>query len=78
MNGIESSAQVNKIETVKRGENALTGTDKSVVVPIGAGLAASDEVTISESGALGIGSVSVAKLVNDAETTLVLDGGNAV
>lgn len=78
LNGIESSAQANKIETVKLGENALTVTDKSVVVPIGAGLAASDEVTISESGALGIGSVSVAKLVNDAETTLVLDGGNAV
>ena len=78
LDGIESSAQANKIETVKLGENALTVTDKSVVVPIGAGLAASDEVTISESGALGIGSVSVAKLVNDAETTLVLDGGNAV
>ena len=78
LDGIESSAQVNKIETVKLGENALTVTDKSVVVPIGAGLAASDEVTISESGALGIGSVSVAKLVNDAETTLILDGGNAV
>ena len=78
LDGIESSAQANKIETVKLGENALTVTDKSVVVPIGAGLAASDEVTISESGALGIGSVSVAKLVNDAETTLILDGGNAV
>ena len=78
LDGIESSAQVNKIETVKLGENALTVTDKSVVVPIVAGLAASDEVTISESGALGIGSVSVAKLVNDAETTLILDGGNAV
>ena len=78
LNGIESSAQANKIETVKLGENALTVTDKSVVVPIGAGLAASDEVTISESGALGIGSISVAKLVNDAETTLVLDGGSAV
>ena len=78
LNGIEDNAQVNKIESVKLGANTLEITDKAVAIPVGAGLTASEEITISETGALGIGNISVSKLVDDADTTLVLDGGSAV
>lgn len=37
----------------------------------------SDELTIGEDGKLGIGQISVSKLVQDTETELVLDGGAA-
>lgn len=37
----------------------------------------SDELTIGEDGRLGIGQISVSKLVQDTETELVLDGGAA-
>ncbi|MGN5456814.1 MAG: hypothetical protein ACI4XN_12535 [Candidatus Kurthia intestinigallinarum] len=77
MAGIEAGAQANKIESVKVGDNTLEIVDKVVIVPVGAGLTASTEVTISDDGVLGLGQVSVSKLVNDAESTLTLDGGNA-
>lgn len=77
MAGIEAGAQANKIESVKLGDNALEIVDKTVTVPIGAGLTASTEVTISETGVLGLGQVSVSKLVNDEASSVVLDGGSA-
>lgn len=38
---------------------------------------ASEEVTVDENGALGIGKISISKLVNDDATDFVLFGGNA-
>lgn len=75
---IEESAQVNKIESVKVGDTVLEIVDKTVVVPVGAGLKASDEVTISEGGILGIGEVNVNKLVQTAGEDLILNGGTSV
>lgn len=74
---IETSGEENVIETVKVGGTELEITDKTVTVPVGAGLTASDEITISEDGSLGIGTISFSKLVNDNDAILVLDGGVA-
>ena len=77
LDAIEASAQANKIEAVKVGGTLLDIVDKTVVVPVGAGLKASDEVTIGADGSLGIGQVSVSKLVQEDEVEFVLDGGSA-
>ena len=77
IDGIEAGAQSNKIESIRLGGNTLEITDKIVTVPIGAGLQASDEITIAENGALGIGQISVNKLVQDSDNILVLNGGSA-
>lgn len=74
---IESGAQANVIEAVKVGTTLLEIVDKTVTIPVGAGLQASDEVTIGEDGTLGIGEVGVSKLIDDG-TTLILNGGSAV
>ena len=71
---IDENAQANVIEEIKLGDEALPVNDKSVTVPVGAGLEASDEITITD-GVLGIGAISASKLV--ADTVLTLDGGNA-
>ena len=77
LDAIEANAQANKIEAVKVGGTLLDIVDKTVVVPVGAGLKASDEVTIGADGSLGIGQVSVSKLSQEDEVELVLDGGSA-
>ena len=74
---IESEAQVNVIEGVKLGGTLLELVDKIATIPIGAGLKASQEVTIAEDGTLGVGSVNVNKLVQTDGEFLVLNGGAA-
>ena len=74
---MEAGAQVNKIEAVKVGETLLDIVDKTVVIPVGAGLKASDEVTIAADGALGIGTIGLSKIVQEVDLELVLDGGMA-
>lgn len=77
LEAIEAGAQVNKIESVKVGDTLLEIVEKTVVIPVGAGLKASEEITISEDGSLGIGQVNVNKLVQDANDFLILNGGAA-
>ena len=67
----------NKIELVKVGDTSLDIVNKTITIPVGAGLSASEEIVISEDGSLGIGAISFSKLVNDNEAILVLDGGVA-
>lgn len=74
---IESEAQVNVIEGVKLGDTLLELVDKIATIPVGAGLKASQEVTIAEDGTLGIKGVSVSKLTQAADEVLVLNGGAA-
>ena len=74
---IESGAQVNVIEGVKVGDTLLEVVDKVVTIPVGAGLKASDEITIAEDGALGVGTINVNKLVQTDGEFLVLNGGAA-
>ena len=75
---IADGAQVNVIEAVKVGDTVLDIVDKTVVIPVGAGLKASDEITIAADGALGIGEVNVNKLVQTDGDELILNGGAAV
>lgn len=78
LNGIETGAQVNKIEAVRVGDALLDIVEKTITIPVGAGLKASDEVTIASDGTLGVGEVNVNKLVQNADDTLILNGGSAV
>lgn len=73
---IAENADENVLEVVYVGETALdVNEDKAVTIPVGAGLQASEEITITN-GVLGIGGIGVSKLVDD-DTTLYLDGGSA-
>lgn len=77
LDGIEVGAQVNKIEEVYVGETLLDIVDKKVVIPVGAGLKASEEITVAEDGTLGIGKISFSKIVQDNDETVIMDGGSA-
>lgn len=77
LEAIEEGAQVNKIENIKVGETLLDIVEKTVVIPVGAGLKASEEVTIAEDGTLGVGSVNVNKLVQSDGEELILNGGSS-
>lgn len=75
---VAEGAQVNVLEGVKLGDTLLNIVDKVVTIPVGAGLKASEEVTVAEDGTLGVGTVNVSKLVQNDDMELVLDGGGAV
>ena len=77
LEAIEEGAQANKIESIKLGDNTLEIVDKTVTVSVGAGLQASDEVTIAGDGTLGIGQIGISKLVQESDVVLVLNGGSA-
>ena len=77
LEAIEVGAQVNKIETIKLGESDLDISDKTVVIPVGAGLKQSEEITIAEDGTLGVGTISIDKITQDEGMTLILDGGTS-
>lgn len=78
LESVEDGAQANKIESVKVGGTLLDIVNKTVTVPIGAGLKSSEEIAIAEDGTLGIGTISFNKIVQDEGDTLILDGGGAV
>ena len=75
LEGLDADAEANEIEVVKLGEEVLEISNKAVAIPVGAGLQASEEITITN-GVLGIGSIAVSKLFEDV--VLALDGGSAV
>lgn len=75
---VAEGAQVNVLDGVKLGDTLLNIVDKVVTIPVGAGLKASEEVTVAEDGTLGVGTVNVSKLAQNDDMELVLDGGGAV
>lgn len=77
LEGIETGAQVNKIDEIYLGETLLEVVDKKVVIPVGAGLKASEEITVAEDGTLGIGKISFSKIVQEENETVIMDGGGA-
>lgn len=77
LEGIEIGAQINKIESIKVGDTVLEIVDKVVVIPVGAGLKASAEVTIAEDGTLGLGSISFSKIMQAEGEIVIFDGGGA-
>lgn len=74
---IAEGAQVNVIENVKVGDSLLEIVEKTVTIPVGAGLKASEEVIIADDGALGIGKISIDK-IDQGNVELILDGGASV
>lgn len=63
------------VKGVSVGGTLLDVIENKVNIPVGAGLQASNEITIAADGTLGLGQVSIGKLVQDED--LVLDGGGA-
>ena len=74
----EEGAQVNKIEVIKLGETPLEIVNKTVTIPIGAGLKFSNEIVVSEDGTVGIGTIGFDKIAQSADDVIVMDGGSAV
>jgi len=74
---MDASAQANKIEEIYLGETLLEVVDKKVVIPIGAGLKFSEEISVSEDGTVGIGTISFSKIVQEESETVIMDGGGA-
>ena len=85
LNGIESGAQVNNLEVIKIAGTALPITDKAVDVPMATtealgvvlGSTAENKVSVSADGTMEVNSVNVDKLVQDENSTLILNGGSS-
>lgn len=75
-NSIEPFYMGSVIKGISVGGILLDAIENKVNIPVGAGLQASDEITIAADGTLGLGQVSISKLVQNED--LVLDGGGAV
>lgn len=79
----EAGAQVNKIESIKVGTEALPISSKSVTLPIATaaslGLVKVDNTSIevNDEGTIGVKALNVNKLFIAEGDTLVLDGGNS-
>ena len=79
----EAGAQVNKIESIKVGTEALPISSKSVTLPIATavslGLVKVDNtsIEINSEGTIGVKALNVNKLFIAEGDTLVLDGGNS-
>lgn len=65
------------IKELALGETLLDIVNSRVTVPVGAGLKASDEITIAEDGSLGVGTISINKVTQEENTVLILNGGGA-
>lgn len=74
-NSIEPFYMGSVIKGISVGGILLDAIENKVNIPVGAGLQASDEITIAADGTLGLGQVSISKLVQNED--LVLDGGGA-
>lgn len=85
LEGIETGAQVNQIESFKVGGNALSPVEKAVNIPIADATtlgvvlsnAVENGVAVAADGKMSVNSLNITKLVQTAGDVLVLDGGNA-
>ena len=77
LEAIDEAALANKIEEIYLGESLIDIVDKKVVIPIGAGLKMSEEITVAEDGTLGIGKISFDKITQAEDKEIVLNGGGA-
>ena len=85
LTGIEAGAQVNDLEVVKIAGVALPISDKAVDIPIATTEAlgvvmsssAENKVSVGVDGTMEVNNVNVNKLVQDENTALILNGGNA-
>lgn len=74
---IESGAQVNDIETISLGGVELEIVEKTVNVPIGAGLKESTEVLIDDEGVLTVGKIGFGNIAQAEGEIVVFDGGSS-
>ena len=72
---IEPYYMANTITSAKLGDTLLEVVDRQLVIPVGAGLKSSDEITVNEDGSLSVVAVDVSKLIQTGD--IVFDGGNA-
>lgn len=77
LEAIDEEVLTNKIEKIYLGDALLDIVDKKVVIPVGAGLKTSEEITVSEDGTIGIGKISFSKIIQEEEEVVVMDGGSA-
>lgn len=75
---VEEGSQANKIEAINLGDIPLEIVNKTVSIPVGAGLKFSNELTVAEDGTVGIGTISFSKIAQDETEIIVMDGGSAV
>jgi len=76
-NVVEPFYMSSVVKSVAVGSALLDVVDGKVNIPVGAGLKASEEITVSENGTLGIGKISFSKIVQDTDETVIMDGGSA-
>ena len=77
LEGMDEGANANKIEAIKIGATLMDIVDKTVTIPLGAGLKGSDEIEIEQDGTLRIKAMSFDKLM-EGDDQLVFDGGGAI
>lgn len=84
LSGIAEGAQKNVLEGIKIADTDISVVDKKVNIPIaGAQLGVvlsstgDDKVKVEADGSMSVNNLNITKLVQSADTVLVLDGGNA-
>lgn len=77
LEGIAEGAQPNVLEGVQINGADVAIADKKVNIKSTDLVKGSDEVTVAEDGALGIGEINVDKLVQTEGSVLILNGGSA-
>lgn len=85
LEGIESGAQVNVVETVKLGGTALTAIDKAVNIPIATsevigvvkGSVAENQIAVKVDGIMEVNNINVNKLTQTEGDVLILNGGTS-
>lgn len=85
LEGIESGAQVNVVETVKIGGTALTAIDKAVNIPIATsevigvvkGSVAENQIAVKVDGIMEVNNINVNKLTQTEGDVLILNGGTS-
>ena len=71
------ASQDKDIAQISVGGEILDVVDKSVSIPLGAGLKESSEVQIDEDGTLSVGKIGFDNIVQDDGEFIVFDGGSS-
>ena len=76
-NVVEPYYMAGVVKGVSVGGTLLDMVNKQVNIPVGAGLKASEEITIAEDGTMSIGTISFSKIAQVEGETVTFDGGGA-
>lgn len=82
---LEIGAQVNILEAISIGGTDAPISDKKVDIPVATaeklgvvkGSSAKDQISVGEDGIMSINTVSISKIVQAADETLIINGGNS-